>query len=228
MPNKSQTSEKFILDITLIKSRMFSDAMSSNVGNTPEKETENGEQVVESEEEVVTCSPLLDLPAEIWSYICRPAAAQPGSIMLDANSMSRELFQSLVVQPPITRVCKSVREETISTFYSFTFVYTEETNGVEEPDGNLWAWFKCIRPQHGDYHPAGHVPNLTIHHISHNFAWYNDHLEKFGMALAHDGTNVWTQEPRSSKVVALTATEGCWCGKCYDERGQHCCCSGRD
>ncbi|KAK4892509.1 hypothetical protein LTR27_008973 [Elasticomyces elasticus] len=127
--------------------------MVARSNSTTEKEMEIGEQAMKGNVEEETYFPLLDLPAEMWSYICRLAVAQPSPIMLDGNSMSRDLFRSLVVQPAITQVCKSIREETIGTFYSSTFVYTEEIGGNGEPDGNLWAWFRCICPQYGDYHP---------------------------------------------------------------------------
>ena len=80
---------------------------------------------------------LLDLPPEIWSHICKLAVLYEEPIMIMAvkgpyrRSLGgrfcslTELCQQrkMLTQPGIPRVCRAVREECLSTYYSSNFFY---------------------------------------------------------------------------------------------------------
>ncbi|KAK5691494.1 hypothetical protein LTR97_011487 [Elasticomyces elasticus] len=59
---------------------------------------------------------LLDLPDEIWSRICRLAVSDGDTILLKDYTPPK-VFAQAVSQPPITRVCRVIREETLGQYY---------------------------------------------------------------------------------------------------------------
>ena len=65
---------------------------------------------------------LLDLPPELWSRICRLAAAYEDPRVLDGNLMRFD-FARRVAQPAITKVCGAIRDESLPAFYASPFLY---------------------------------------------------------------------------------------------------------
>ncbi|KAK5721641.1 hypothetical protein LTR15_006230 [Elasticomyces elasticus] len=81
---------------------------------------------------------LFALPPELWSHICRLAVPQ-GQIIEIEGSMSDCEALSKVQQPPITRTCETIREETIDVFYTNTFVFFDNDLECE-----LFRWLDFI------------------------------------------------------------------------------------
>lgn len=67
---------------------------------------------------------LLDLPPEIWSRICRLIVTYDKPIQIN-EGMSRVSVCERVAQPPITRVSKLLRNETLPIFYGNQFIYSD-------------------------------------------------------------------------------------------------------
>ncbi|KAK4922178.1 hypothetical protein LTR49_010399 [Elasticomyces elasticus] len=61
---------------------------------------------------------LLDLPPELWLRICGPLvrASKPLNVC-------HQRARPILVRPPITRVCRVLREELLRTWYRNSFVY---------------------------------------------------------------------------------------------------------
>ncbi|KAK5699702.1 hypothetical protein LTR97_005833 [Elasticomyces elasticus] len=83
---------------------------------------------------------LLSLPPELWSRICRLGVTRQNSIEF-SEAMSPREVETLVKQPAITLVCKTIREETIDLFYANSFVF-EDTTSTEH---NFWMWLRALR-----------------------------------------------------------------------------------
>ncbi|KAF2481119.1 hypothetical protein BDY17DRAFT_325837 [Neohortaea acidophila] len=89
-----------------------------NLRLTPEKPTVN----------VISNYPLLDLPPEIWSKICRYAAVPSGPSAIFVPSLAdRDYWQQQLTQPGITRTCRAIRAECLGTFYQNLYVIYDET-----------------------------------------------------------------------------------------------------
>ncbi|KAK5728444.1 hypothetical protein LTR15_001580 [Elasticomyces elasticus] len=76
----------------------------------------------------VAAFPLFSLPDELWSKICRLAATATDPIVI-SDKLGRAHYQEKVSQPPITRVCREVRSETIAAFYKNHFVHDDRSGG---------------------------------------------------------------------------------------------------
>ncbi|KAK3641768.1 hypothetical protein LTR56_011095 [Elasticomyces elasticus] len=70
---------------------------------------------------------LVSLPPELWSWICRLAVIRDKPIEI-SSSMTLHNGQELVRPPPITLTCKTIREETINTFYANTFILDDRSS----------------------------------------------------------------------------------------------------
>ncbi|KAK4891949.1 hypothetical protein LTR27_009474 [Elasticomyces elasticus] len=97
---------------------------------------------------------LLSLPPELWSRICRLAVTCDQPTVIEAH-MSSTKAQDTVQQPPITRTCKVIREETIDVFYANSFVYEDDYSRED----NLWDWLERIS---ADGQLRHSMPNLVI------------------------------------------------------------------
>ncbi|KAK5677489.1 hypothetical protein LTS10_010061 [Elasticomyces elasticus] len=109
---------------------------------------------------------LLDLPDELWSRICRLAIAQAEPIFLP-ESFWRKGFKEAVRPPPITSVCKIVREELLDEFYSttsFQFQICANVNcaGHQRHADNLQGWFRSVKKRRG-YRPTVVVEAVWTH-----------------------------------------------------------------
>ncbi|KAK3644654.1 hypothetical protein LTR56_009592 [Elasticomyces elasticus] len=83
---------------------------------------------------------LLSLPPELWSHICRMAV--PHDQVIDIQGlMSKQEVWNAIQQPPITRTCKTIREETIDMFYTNSFVFFDND---DEAYSGLFHWLGLI------------------------------------------------------------------------------------
>ncbi|KAK3644655.1 hypothetical protein LTR56_009593 [Elasticomyces elasticus] len=82
---------------------------------------------------------LLSLPPELWSRICRLAVTRQDPILF-TEAMSPREVETLVKQPAITLVCKTIREETIDLFYANSFVFRDR----RETEHKLWTWLRAL------------------------------------------------------------------------------------
>ncbi|KAK5740213.1 hypothetical protein LTR17_004714 [Elasticomyces elasticus] len=83
---------------------------------------------------------LLALPPELWSHICRLAVPHDQVIEVQ-GLMSKQDARNAVQQPPITRTCKTIREETIDMFYANSFVFFDND---DEHYSGLFRWLEFI------------------------------------------------------------------------------------
>ncbi|KAK3661617.1 hypothetical protein LTR56_000105 [Elasticomyces elasticus] len=96
---------------------------------------------------------LLDLPDELWSRICRLAIAQAEPIFLPESFWPEE-YKEAVCPPPITRVCKIVREEVLDEFYSNTAFHFQICANVDcawhqRHADNLQGWLRGVKKRRG-------------------------------------------------------------------------------
>lgn len=112
--------------------------------------------------------PLLSLPSEIWSAICKLAFIEEKAIWLIGKREEGE-YQDGVYQPPITRVCRLIRDEALPFFYSLnTFIIRHE--GLEMR--GLIAWTRAIGFTHLEELAQLHVLSRTTS----NFKQYVERL----------------------------------------------------
>ncbi|KAK5677487.1 hypothetical protein LTS10_010059 [Elasticomyces elasticus] len=96
--------------------------------------------------------PLFDLPPEIWIRIVRLAVtkSRPINLIEPLGPQTAEEFQHAAAQPAITRVCWSVRTESLRTFYANAFVYTDECTDAKQ----LYSWLEKIMVERRHELPA--------------------------------------------------------------------------
>ncbi|KAK5738347.1 hypothetical protein LTR17_006066 [Elasticomyces elasticus] len=114
--------------------------------------------------------PLFDLPPEIWIRIVRLAVtkSRPIKLIEPLGPQTAEEFQHAVAQPAITRVCWSVRTESLRTFYANAFVYTDECTDAKQ----LYPWLEktIVERRH-------ELPGLIIE------SWHDDVVKYFSNLL---------------------------------------------
>ncbi|KAK5747097.1 hypothetical protein LTR17_000229 [Elasticomyces elasticus] len=76
----------------------------------------------------VAVFPLFSFPDELWSKICRLAVIATDPIVI-GDKLGRARYQQKVSQPPITRVCRAIRSETIAAFYKHHFIHDDRSGG---------------------------------------------------------------------------------------------------
>ncbi|KAK5711794.1 hypothetical protein LTR17_018237 [Elasticomyces elasticus] len=67
---------------------------------------------------------LLALPPELWAKICRFAVLSTTPVIINGQ---HGLIKDKITRPPLTRVCRVIREETTAVFDSNCFVF-DDTN----------------------------------------------------------------------------------------------------
>lgn len=85
--------------------------------------------------------PLFDLPPELWIRCCQLGVINPGPIIISELGDKASTFP-----PPITKTCRAIRAETLSSFYEaneFRFI----DDGDPEVAG-LTMWLHAIRSTH--------------------------------------------------------------------------------
>lgn len=96
-------------------------------------------------------SPLLSLPAELRNYIWELVVVrdQPIDATPVAQYISPSYVQGLVKQPPLSQVCRSVRQEVVSIFYgSNDFIAGLK---FEQDAVNLEKWLTAIGERNRGY-----------------------------------------------------------------------------
>ncbi|KAK5683108.1 hypothetical protein LTS10_004639 [Elasticomyces elasticus] len=81
---------------------------------------------------------LLDLPPEVWAKICRFAVLSTTPVIINGQ---HGLVKDKITQPPLTRVCRIIREETTAIFDSNYFVF-DDTN--DHGDRFLFSSFRIL------------------------------------------------------------------------------------
>lgn len=115
---------------------------------------------------------LLDLPAELWSRICKLAviynqpivvlASKPAPYILSGSEdeydpnyevtvspSEHSIQRSMLLQPPITRVCRAIRAECLSTYYSSNIFYGYDCWDVSKDSSHqhrAMLWLRAIGP----------------------------------------------------------------------------------
>ncbi|KAK3641767.1 hypothetical protein LTR56_011094 [Elasticomyces elasticus] len=97
---------------------------------------------------------LLSLPPELWSRICRLAVTRQDRMEF-SEAMSCGVVENIVKQPAITRVCKTIREETIDLFYANSFIFLD----TSDTENNFWSWLRALCIGHRIRYS---MPNLRI------------------------------------------------------------------
>ncbi|KAK3661616.1 hypothetical protein LTR56_000104 [Elasticomyces elasticus] len=179
-----RVQQQVTLQHRLIKLRPHCNTMSRSVGSTEEKEAEDGEQIMECKKEEDICFPLMELPPEIWINICRLAAAHTKTIILDAEKLSPRMFQDMVMQPAITRVCHVIRNETLNAFHLTKFVYLDN---ICADDTSLWTWLGRVRASS----PSQRLLHEVIIESKWNQGYFNTGLRGLGLTLAKVGKEEW-------------------------------------
>ncbi|KAK3627869.1 hypothetical protein LTR56_018985 [Elasticomyces elasticus] len=87
--------------------------------------------------------PLFSLPDELWSKICRLAATATDPIVI-GDKLGRAHYQQKVSQPPITRVCRAIRNETIAAFYKNNHFIHDDRSGGNQSFLVPWLRRVCI------------------------------------------------------------------------------------
>ncbi|KAK5740212.1 hypothetical protein LTR17_004713 [Elasticomyces elasticus] len=152
----------------------------------------------DSEMVVTTETPfhLLSLPPELWSRICRLAVTRQNPILF-SEAMSPQEVETLVKQPAITLVCKTIREETIDLFYANSFVFVD----TEKPERKFWIWLHALRV--GD-RIKYRMPDLSIRSRfcldAHPRTRVNRELGRVGLSMQRVGE----KEPGSTSARSYT------------------------
>ena len=128
---------------------------------------------------------LMDLPAELWSRICRLSVVRDEPTCLYPYLRGRE-FEDRVRQPGITRVCKVIRAETLGVHYANAFVYKDVWKSAMLVD---WLRQTCAVSKYK-------LPSLTIE------SWEMDAERWFRPALMQVGL----------KTQVHQVTDGGWKG----------------
>ena len=82
----------------------------------------------------------MKLPPELWVRICQFACEVDGEVLLEDNE-DTENYEEKTRQPAITRVCRVIRQETLSHFYR-TNIFHMVDDGL--PAWGLMSWAKAI------------------------------------------------------------------------------------
>lgn len=85
-------------------------------------------------------SSLLDLPTEIWTYICELAVIEDAPISI-FSSMCPKRNERKVMQPGITRTCRAIRTHALPVFYQQnSFIASQSISMTSQ----IVRWFKAI------------------------------------------------------------------------------------
>lgn len=105
---------------------------------------------------------LLDLPAEIWSNICRLAVENERPIDIKVRKMDDARIRA--PQPAITRVCRCTREECLLHYYNVNTFYDRSPT----TEGQL-TWLTRIGKTNREALGRFYFPSPKRHHTSELF-----------------------------------------------------------